>query len=153
MTYCSCNPSIEPSAASTGKNIPGLMLLDQSWNILQILLVIDDIAWKKLRYTLKGCTQAKLFWHFPFIYFISLQAEKNFTACTCNLRQNSYSYLLLKLQLFAFVKVLVSFWQTGNNNEATKRIILKPPRQTSKKFLNYCVNGMLLQRKKYMWNL
>ena len=45
---------------------------------MQILLVIDDIAWKKLHYTLKGSTHVKLFWHFPFIYFISLQAEKNF---------------------------------------------------------------------------
>ena len=40
--------------------------------------MIDDISWKKLRYTLKGSTWAKLFWHFPFIYFISLQAEKKF---------------------------------------------------------------------------
>ena len=45
---------------------------------MQILLVIDDIAWEKLRYTLKGSTRAKLFWHFPFIYFLSLQAEKKF---------------------------------------------------------------------------
>ena len=46
---------MEPSAtASTGKNISGLILLDQSCSIMQILLVIDDIAWKKLRYTLKG---------------------------------------------------------------------------------------------------
>ena len=33
---------------------------------MQILLVIDDVEWKKLRYTLKSSTQAKLFWHFPF---------------------------------------------------------------------------------------
>ena len=71
------HPIIEPSAiASTRKNIPGLILFDQSRTIMQILVVIDDIAWKKLCYTLKGSTQAKLFWHFPFIYFISVQAEK-----------------------------------------------------------------------------
>ena len=40
--------------------------------------MIDGIAWKKLRYTLKGSTRAKLFWRFLFIYFISLQAEKKF---------------------------------------------------------------------------
>ena len=45
---------------------------------MQILLVIDGIAWINLRYTLKGSKRAKLFWHFPFIYFISLQAEKKF---------------------------------------------------------------------------
>ena len=86
------HPIIEASAtASSEKNIPGLILFDQSCNIMQILLVIDDIAWKKLRYTLKSPTQAKLFWHFPFFYFISLQVEKKFHSC---------SYLLPKAAAF-----------------------------------------------------
>ena len=102
---------------------------------MQILLVIDDIAQKKLGYTLKSSTQAKLFPHFPFFYFISLQVEKKFT-----------------LQLFAFVNLLVAFWWTRNNNESTKRIILQPPqRQISKKLLNNRVNAFTV--KKYMWHL
>ena len=37
------------------------------------------------------------------------------------------SKLLLQPQLFAFANVLVLFWQTRNNNEMTKRIILPSP--------------------------
>ena len=45
---------------------------------MQILLVIENITQKKVCYTLKNSTQAKLFWHFPFIDFILLQVEKKF---------------------------------------------------------------------------
>ena len=66
---------------------------------MQILLVIDNIAWKKLRYTLKSSTQANFFWHFPFFYFISLQVEKKF---------HSYSYLLLKAAAFRLCELASS---------------------------------------------
>ena len=60
---------------------------------------------KKLRYTLKSSTQAKLFWHFPFIYFISLQVEKKFHSC---------SNLLLKAAAFRLCELARSILANEN---------------------------------------
>ena len=49
-------------------------------------------------------------------------------------------------QLFTFVNILVSFWRMKNNNESTKRVILQPSQQISKKFLNYCVNAFTAKK-------
>ena len=77
--------------------------------------------------------------HLQYI-FISLQVEKNFIVCTRNLWQNSYTYLLLYSYSFAFVNVLISFWQTRNNDELPERIILLSPLQISREFLYHCLN-------------
>ena len=45
---------------------------------MQILLVIDNIALKKLRYTLKSSTQAKSFWTFSIYLFHFLAGRKKF---------------------------------------------------------------------------
>ena len=69
---------------------------------MQILLVIDEIAWKKLRYTLKSSTQAKLFWHFPFIYFVSLQIEKKFHSLRTQLALELVQLFFAKVAAFRF---------------------------------------------------
>ena len=94
----------------------------------------------------KGFHTSKVILTFSIYLFHFSAGRKKIIACARNLRQNLYSYLLLKLQLFAFVNVLVSFWQTRNNNESTKHIILQSLRQTSKKFLNNCVNAFTAKK-------
>ena len=97
-----------------------------------------------LCYMLKSSTQAKVFCQFPFISSILFHCRSKNNSR--NLRQNSNSYLLLQLQLFAFVNVLVSFWQTRNNNDFTKRIVLLSSQQFLNQFLKYCVKMPLEQK-------
>ena len=114
-----------------------------TWPIMQryahFIDLIDNIAWKKVRYTLTSPTQTNLFWHFPSIYSFQCRSKKDYIVCARNLRQNSYSYLLLYSCSFLLL------WMCSNNfgkreitiNCLPKCIVLLSPLQISRKFLNY----------------
>ena len=101
--------------------------------------LIDNIAWKILRYTLTSPTQTNLVWHFPSIYSFHCRSKKDFIVCARNLRQNSYSYLLLHSCSFLLL------WMCSNHfskreitmNCLPKCIVLLSPLQISRKFRNY----------------
>ena len=134
---------IEPSAtASTGKNIPGLIVLDQSRNVMHILLAIIHSMKKASLYDNEFHT-SKVSLSFSIYLFHSTAGRKKIHSLRTQFAAGLIysSYLLLLLQLFAFANVFVSFWQTRNNNKLTKGIILLSPRQISKKFLDCSVNA------------
>ena len=78
---------------------------------------------------------------FPFIYFILLQVKKKNPSQRMQFDAELKQLFISIVLLFAFVNVLLSFWQTRNNNESTKCIVVLLPWQISKKFLNNCVNA------------